>query len=104
MFFPFTKKEEEDAVPGHKAQRFLGRIRRGMSDLEAAAAVGIDEEELRRLRRMPQFRGEVKRARREGPRKARLIILDQFAPSPYDPPPPGMSDDALDRLGWRRYE
>lgn len=98
--FPFTKREEEDTTLSRKATRLIDKIARGMPEVEAAAALKISEEELRQLRRNPHFREEVKRAREEGHKPPRIIRLAD-AIDPNEPPPPGASEDAIERQGWR---
>jgi len=100
--FPFTKKEEEDNLPSRKAKRFLHKISRGASELQAAAAVGMDEDELRRLRRLPTFRAAVKRAR-QNPRTPRLIAMADLL-DPNVPPPPRAGEDYIEQQGWVRFQ
>jgi DNA-binding CsgD family transcriptional regulator len=99
--FPFTKREEEDTILSRRAKRLIGKIARGMSEVEAADALKIDEEALRQLRRNPHFRDEVKRAREEGYKPPRVVRLAD-ALDPNEPPPPGASEDAIERQGWSK--
>ena len=101
--FPFTKREEEDITLSRRAKRLINKIARGMSEVEAATALKIDEEALRQLRRNPHFREEVKRAREEGHKPPQVISLDQaLNPDPNAPPPPAASEAEIERQGWSR--
>ena len=72
----FTKREAEENELTGDAQAFLNRIGHGKTEAEAAAELGVEEEELRLWRRKPVFRAEVKRAKREGPREPKLWVFD----------------------------
>ena len=101
--FPWTKREEEDATLSLKAKRFIRAIRKGDSETEAARALGIDDEELRQLRRNPHFRDEVKAARERGPLVPRVVNLDDLVnPQHGDLPRPSTSEARLEDAGWRR--
>jgi hypothetical protein len=92
-WFGLFKKETDLSDLVGEAHLFLGEVRNGKSEAEAARAVGASEEQVRLWKRHPGFRAAVKRAKTEEPGVG-FFDLDA-----YDEPVPGTA-----KHPWMRRE
>jgi hypothetical protein len=67
MWFGVRKREVDLGDPIPEVRSFLGEVRLGQSESEAAEAAGVDEETLRRWKRDPAFREALRKAKTDGP-------------------------------------
>jgi hypothetical protein len=68
-WFGLFKKEVDLSDLVREAQLFLGEIRCGKSEAEAARAVGASQEQVRLWKRHPGFREALRKAKTEEPSK-----------------------------------